>query len=292
MEPRVKRLAMRVHHLIEEESRRGAEISKQQIASGVLKSTHENLKLTTPSGYIESDGEIMVLLGLFDRWLSDAENVGSCKVNLELQSTPYEALLAYAYFCVDIFYSEKIRVRGREEERIFLSVQIGEAIRRCKMASEAWHFSRHPMVVGCSAGNVRGRSSALLKHYAEDRRVLRMHAFVSQSIPDWAGNVEERTPLQVIDPGALAEQLLASMNGGVGGERKAGEIIGIHLNNLIKRFARYLISNEMPTESDYKWASQKISEYVPTRSERAVRAVIRQHFSEMHADKLGRGVPT
>ncbi|WP_162634363.1 hypothetical protein [Ralstonia sp. GX3-BWBA] len=283
---------MRVHHLIEEESRRGAELSRQQIAAGVLKSTSENLKLTTPAGYMESDGGVMVLLGLFDSWSSATEDIGNSRVNRELQSTPYEALLAYAYFCVDIFGSKIVRIGGREEERGFLSVQIDEAVRRCEMASEAWHFSRHPMVVGHSAGNVRGRDSALLKHYAEDHHVLHMHALASKLVPDWVESDEEQIPLQVIDPDALVEQLLICMNGGAGNERKVGEIIDVYINNLIKRFARYLISCGMPTENDYKRASQKISKYVPSRSERSVRAVIRQHFSEMHTDRLGRGVPT
>lgn len=306
-------LASQVWQFIWEEAERGAVGMERQIDAGTLKSSEHNLRLTTPSGYIDSDGEIMVLLSLFDAWRSESEDLSPSPIKRKLKFTPYEALLAYAYARVNIHFESTVRIRGRAERRYFLSVSKEEAVKRCQTASEAWHFARHPLVIENSTGNAKERHSALLKHFTAANLELHMHLAAKVLIPDWEACVkksemeEENIDLKIVNPEEVETLILKCKPNTNINKRKANKIVRIHLENSIKKYARYLISRELSKdqqgiaqdkviykhespEVNYKNASRKIREYIPALSDRIVRGLIRQDFSEIRDEKMSWGV--
>ncbi len=291
-----KEVAKNVRLAINEEAKRGAQLATNLIDTGVLTKNEENIKLTSALGYLESDGEVMVLLSMFDNWAEDVGVPVDTIVLERIGCTSYEALLAYSYDCVDIFSSSVIKKNGRSEVRYFLSVDKISAIRRCNNAAEAWSFARMPLLLAKGDDEAADRNNALLKHFYKDRSELYADHVVVNLVTQWANSVKARSFQIELDPVHLENQASACLRvGQAAGENKcldriAKRIVKTHIYNAIKDIASFLINDRDPAEEDYKRISDVIRASAFSLSGPQVRSVIRQHFLDIKSERIGEGV--
>ncbi|MEN3813542.1 hypothetical protein ABD440_24525 [Chromobacterium piscinae] len=293
---RSREIAKNIRLAINEEAERGAQLTKNLIAAGALTKNKENNKLTSALGYIESDGEVMVLFSMFDNWAEETGLPVDTIVLEKIGCTPYEALLVYSYDCVDIFSSSVVKKNNRSEVRYFLSVDKDSAIRRCNNAAEAWSFSRLPLLLGWDKGGTANRNSALQKHFYKDHSELYADHVVINLVTQWSESVKARSFQVKLDSVQLENQALECLKFWKAEDEKeclkkiAKRIVKTHIYNATKEIASFFINARNPAEEDCKWVSDIICSSAPSLSGRRVRGVVRQHFLDVKSEIAEKGI--
>lgn len=244
---RIEQIGENVRLLLIEESARGAADTQRKIDRRIIKNTQENRQMTTPAGYIASDGEVMVLISLFEASRHDVtlRKVVQSKLGFHTYS---EALLAYAYLC-----TQEAKRSHKQAEYKF------------SVAAEALHFSKLRFIAEESYTNSPQKVSAKCKHFEEHKLILHCHLALEKLIPDLTSL--ENASLKAIDIIDVQRQLEERFSRFGATSPKLSKAIQTRCKQVTIRFARNELrglgeeknSRKYPTVPAMQWMVSQLN---------------------------------